>query len=364
MNAPMQQQRRVVRPNTRSLTDDFELQESVGSGTYGKVISAFRLSDRQKCSIKQSQIKNEDRSITPSIFRELVLLSEINYPHIIHPSSKDVYCDFDKYIISFAYEYGAVDVRKLITYYNYTKKSTPINPVVTKSILFQLLLALDYLHKRSIAHCDITPSNLLIMPATATYPGILKLIDFGLSRVIESTSQNRNFGVVTVWYRAPELLLGDPQYTQKIDLWAAGCIFGELLSGQVLFCPKSKMTEEDATRFNPQQLGQIISVLGPINPDTDCSPHCSHRDKLNPSHMTGAKNDQNLRMKVPYATAQAFDLLTKMLEYNPNKRISARDALRHPYFNEQPICVMNISSQIPPEDWNVLKDIGARATEQ
>jgi serine/threonine protein kinase len=159
-------------------------------------------------------------------------------PHIVHLSTKDIVYDSDARLLSFAYESDAVDVRKIVTSYSTVKKS-PTKPAVAKSVLFQLQFALDYLHKRSIAHCDIKPSNLLlVLPTAPDFPGIVKLIDFGLSRIIETTGSLRNYDVVTVWYRAPELLLSDSQDDQKVDVWAVGCIFAELLSGQILFAGK------------------------------------------------------------------------------------------------------------------------------
>lgn len=332
----------------------------VGSGTYGQVFLAERLNNSgEKLSVKQCKANKDEKGISSSVFRELVLLSEVDYPHIIHISEKDIVFDPSTHVISFAYEYAAVDIRKLVNYYARKKTSSgifPLQPIVAKSIIFQLLLALEYLHNRSIVHCDVTPSNLLLMfPKGGDVPGCIKLIDFGLSRVIiDQMTPERNHGVVTVWYRAPELLLGDTMYDSKVDIWAAGCIFAELLTGQVLFATKKKTTERDPTAYNDDQVAQVVDVMGSIT-EADCPRQYQYKDRINSAQLIGRQSTLAYRVK---CDETAFDLLSKMLVYNPNKRISASEALRHPYFNEKPICVMNIAAQIPPEEWKDLESLG------
>ncbi|EAY07049.1 CMGC family protein kinase [Trichomonas vaginalis G3] len=340
------------------LKDHYTLLKKVGSGTYGEVFKASAIGDPTKIvSVKQSkQTKNgnDDKLIPPAVLRELTLLSEINFPHIIHTSIKDVFYDSDNHVLAFVYDYGAFDVRKLIRFYLSRKQI--VSEMVTKSILFQLLLALDHIHQRGIIHCDITPPNLIIMPENSKIPGIVKLIDFGLARAIDNTNFPKNTGVVTVWYRAPELLLGDSHYDASIDLWSAGCIFAELLLGDVLFKAETQ-NEQNPTGFNKNQLAKILEIMGPINESSIARPEwCAHLADYN--RMTKPKQKTSLQKLFQNVNPKAFDLLIKMLEYNPYHRITAHDALRHEYFNEKPIPGMNISRMILREDWVQLVSIG------
>jgi cyclin-dependent kinase 8/11 len=222
-------------------------------------------------------------------------------------------------------------------------------------------LALDYLHKRSIAHCDVTPSNLLICAPEDTLPGFVKLIDFGLSRAIENNIDcPRIYGVVTVWCRASELPLGDTFYTEKIDVWSARCIFAELLTGKVLFKHAAKGRESNLSDFNPQQISHVVEIPGPIPPDA-IPPSYEHAAKY--SETKFQKSGIGIRARVPDATPSEPQLLEAMLEYNPKRRISSNDALRHSYFNEQPIPVMNIAAQIPDTERRDLVNLGKSGPE-
>lgn len=328
--------------------DAFIKKNKLGSGTYGQVWLAQRKYTKDQCGVKISKFKSTDKIVTPSCFRELTLLSELNYPHILHYYSKDVIVDEKDSTLSFAYDYGVTDIRKVINFYS--SQSKMLQPIIVKSILFQILLALDYLHKRSIAHCDLTPSNLLLMsPDLDEYPGIIKLIDFGLSRIIE-TSSPRNFGVVTIWYRAPELLWGSSNYDTKIDIWSAGCIFAELLTGKTIFATNQKIQDRDPTDFNQVQIDKIVEVLGPFRKE-DFDSSCKYYDFI--SKQTIRPAIPTIQSLIPPGTLE-FDLLIRMLRYNPNERITSSEALKHPYFTGKPICAINISSLFPKEDWEKL----------
>lgn len=116
-----------------------------------------------------------------------------------------------------------------------------------KSFLFQLLKGIENCHKNKVLHRDLKPQNLLI-----SREGILKLADFGLARAFGIPVKNYTHEVVTLWYRAPDILLGSKKYSTSVDIWSIGCIFAELVNRKPLFAGCS---EED-------QLKKIFSIRG------------------------------------------------------------------------------------------------------
>ena len=157
-----------------------------------------------------------------------------------------------------------------------------------------------------------------------TSAGVLKIADFGLARLYGSPQKRYTQMVVTLWYRAPELLLGTAEYTPAIDVWSVGCIFGEWLNKGVALMQG---------RTEIQQLEQICRLLGAPNdriwPGLARMPHAS---KLNLSHFP---THNSIRQRLSMTEA-CFDLLNSMLTFDPTKRITAEAALRHPYFTEAP----------------------------
>ncbi|KAK9886649.1 hypothetical protein WA026_017570 [Henosepilachna vigintioctopunctata] len=179
----------------------------------------------------------------------------------------------------------------------------------------EILNGVDFLHNNRIVHRDLKPQNLLV-----THDGHIKLADFGLAKTYDFEMQLTSV-VVTLWYRAPEVLLG-LTYATPVDIWSVGCIIAELYTLKALF----RGTSEG------DQLNKIFKILG--------KPPRSEWPKENVSikyESFDIVDSVDLYHLIPNLCTTAKDLILKMLEFNPNKRISALEALSHVYFTEEPI---------------------------
>ncbi|KAL7990110.1 hypothetical protein Chor_012776 [Crotalus horridus] len=195
----------------------------------------------------------------------------------------------------------------------------PLSSDHIKVFLYQILRGLKYLHSAGVLHRDIKPGNLLVNSNC-----VLKICDFGLARVEEpDESQHMTQEVVTQYYRAPEILMGSRHYGRPIDIWSVGCIFAELLGRRILFQAQSPI----------QQLDLITDLLGtpPVAAlHSACEGARAHI--LRGSHKLPSLSV--LYMLSGEATHEAVHLLCRMLVFDPAKRISAKDALSHPYLDE------------------------------
>jgi len=197
-----------------------------------------------------------------------------------------------------------------------------------KCLLKQLLEAVSYMHSKDIVHRDLKTSNLLY-----TSEGVLKVCDFGLSRKMNG-SEALTPTVVTLTYRAPELLLGCEKYTSAIDMWAIGCIFAELLLGEPLFKGRNEI----------EQIDSIFRTMG--TPSTSSWPDWKQYKLAglfeNMKKNNGDDEFYSLFAGLSfnggvYVSDDGIDLLEQLLTYNPEKRITASNALKHPWFQEQPL---------------------------
>lgn len=183
--------------------------------------------------------------------------------------------------------------------------------------MHQLLEALKYCHLNRILHRDLKPQNLLV-----DLQGHIKLADFGLARAFNIPLRAYTHEVVTLWYRAPEILLGTKLYTTGVDIWAIGCIFAEMMMLAPLFSGDSEI----------DQLYKIFRVLG--TPDNTVWPGIVHLPDFKASFPRWEPMQITARNLKIYDDRKAIDLFKKMMRYDPNDRISAAEAVGHSYFDD------------------------------
>jgi len=286
-----------------SQLDKYEKQQKIGEGTYGVVYKAKNRETGQLIALKKIRLENEDEGIPSTAIREISILKEMVHPTIV--SLLDVVNYDNKLYLVF--EFLDQDLKK------YMDTVTTLSLALVQSYIKQLLQGLTYCHQRRIVHRDLKPQNLLI-----DKKGSLKIADFGLARAFCVPVRQYTHEVVTLWYRAPEILLGSTTYSIPVDIWSAGCIFGELLSKKPLFPGDSEI----------DQLFKIFRQLG--TPTEDVWHGCTSLPDYKPSFPKWKKQDFTKVFENSHSVA--IDLLEKMLIYEPAQRISAREALNHPYF--------------------------------
>jgi len=199
----------------------------------------------------------------------------------------------------------------------------PFSPSETKTLMQQICSATEYLHSNWIMHRDLKTSNLLL-----NNRGEIKLADFGMARYTSNPPPKLTQLVVTLWYRAPELLLGAEDYGFEIDVWSIGCIFAELLTREPIFQGKNEVG----------QLSAIFNVLG--TPTRESWPgfrSLPNAKALHPLLSNSQSSKSNLTAsKFPYLTKAGLRLLLSTLSLDPNDRPSASQILQHPYLKEDP----------------------------
>ena len=178
-----------------------------------------------------------------------------------------------------------------------------------------MLSGICHCHRHRILHRDLKPQNLLIDTNQN-----LKIADFGLARAFCLPIKTYTHEVVTLWYRAPEILMGAKKYSTPVDIWSLGCIFAELAIGRPVFAGDSEI----------DQLFKIFRVLG--TPNERSYPGVSNLPDF--KNTFPQWNQQDLNTFVPGVNGNGIDLLAKMLVVDPSQRISAKLALMHPYFEE------------------------------
>ncbi|KAM7373180.1 hypothetical protein PAMP_008054 [Pampus punctatissimus] len=291
----------------------YEIKKRLGKGAYGIVWKAVDRQSGEIVAVKKIFDAFRNRTDAQRTFREIMFLQEFgDHPNIVKllnviraQNDKDIYLIF---------EYMDTDLHAVI------KKGTLLKDIHKRYVMYQLLKAIKYLHSGNVIHRDKKPSNVLLDTDC-----VVKLCDFGLARSLNQIQEDSGNPalteyVATRWYRAPEILLGSTRYTKGVDMWSLGCILGEMLLGKALFPGTSTIN----------QIEKIMSAI----------PHPSPDDVLAIKSEYGSSVIQRMLLKPqvpledllqPSVSPDALDLLRGLLVFNPDKRLTAEQALQHPY---------------------------------
>lgn len=288
--------------------EQYEKVEKIGEGTYGVVYKARDRLTNETIALKKIRLEQEDEGVPSTAIREISLLKEMQHGNIVRLQDV-VHNDKCLYLV---FEYLDLDLKKHMDSCPEFSK----DPQLVKMYLYQILRGIAYCHSHRVLHRDLKPQNLLIDKRT----NALKLADFGLARAFGIPVRTYTHEVVTLWYRAPEILLGSRHYSTPVDLWSVGCIFAEMVNQRPLFPGDSEIDE----------LFRIFRIMGTPNEDT--WPGVTSLPDFKSSFPKWAAKD--LTTIVPNLDPAGIDLLTKMLVLNPSRRITARSALEHEYFKD------------------------------
>ncbi|EDV23520.1 uncharacterized protein TRIADDRAFT_50520 [Trichoplax adhaerens] len=294
----------------------YDIRKRLGKGAYGIVWKAIDRKTNEIVAVKKIFDAFRNQTDAQRTFREIFFLQEFSGLDNIIKLINVIKAENDKDIY-LVFEYMDTDLHNVI------KKGNILKDVHKRYIMYQILRAIKYMHSGNVIHRDLKPSNILLDSEC-----FVKVADFGLARSLkrlteEVANPNLTDYVATRWYRAPEILLSSQRYTFGVDMWSIGCILGEILIGKALFPGTSTLN----------QVEKIVQVIGhPRSEDiqdleSNYAASLLHQIKTYPSTSLGG-----LCAGVP---DDAMDLLKKLLHFNPKKRLTAEQALKHPYIRRQ-----------------------------
>ncbi|KAL4771504.1 cyclin-dependent kinase 1 [Aspergillus spinulosporus] len=305
--------------------ENYQKIEKIGEGTYGVVYKARELTHPNRIvALKKIRLEAEDEGVPSTAIREISLLKEMNDPNIVRLLNI-VHADGHKLYLVF--EFLDLDLKKYMEALPVSEggrgralpdgsslsRNLGLGDAMVKKFMAQLIEGIRFCHSHRVLHRDLKPQNLLI-----DRDGNLKLADFGLARAFGVPLRTYTHEVVTLWYRSPEILLGGRQYSTGVDMWSCGAIFAEMCTRKPLFPGDSEIDE----------IFKIFRILG--TPDETIWPGVTSFPDFKPTFPKWKREDiQNV---VPGLEEDGLDLLEALLEYDPARRISAKQACMHPYF--------------------------------
>ncbi|KAM0686581.1 mitogen activated protein kinase, partial [Conglomerata obtusa] len=289
----------------------YQFRKPLGKGAYGFVCSAYDTQSKKEIAIKRISNLNNSLVVLRTL-REIKLLKHfrnkeniINIYNAVLPETKDFYEIF------FIQECMEADLHYII----YSKQTLTIDHV--KYLVYQIINGLNVIHKAGVLHRDLKPSNCLVNSRC-----VLKICDFGLARENVGEEVEMSNYVQTRWYRAPEILFQNQNYDVGVDIWSVGCIFAEIMLREPFIRGKN----------SADQILKMFKILG--TPTKDILNTIKSEDM---KHMTlnMKKYDEcNFNSKFPTLSNNGIDLLTGLLKYDTSKRLTAEEAMRHPFLKK------------------------------
>lgn len=301
--------------------------KKLGEGTYGVVYEVEDPNNPSKfCALKR--LKNIDE-LEDVVVKELTSLRFLKHPNIV--DIRDIWIDTDKKEAFILMEKATCDL------YEYASNPSkyPDIKLSNKEISFQIIKGVQYLHSHNFIHRDLKPQNILV-----TKDGI-KLTDFSLVKKLNDQKEILSPFAATLWYRPPEILLGCRKYGFGVDTWGVGCIIAQLFSKKPLFPGDSEI----------DQIFKIFKILG--TPNTEMGNYLTLLPNFKQTFPNWGKNEKELKF-LKDEDEGLFDLVIKLLHYNPSERLTLKDALLHPYFN---FCNEELVNAVVSNDIEEVKNI-------
>ncbi|KAK9076058.1 hypothetical protein SSX86_004391 [Deinandra increscens subsp. villosa] len=347
----------------KTAIEGFEKLDVLGEGTYGTVYRARNRATGEIVALKKTKFLYECDGVPSTTLREISILKMLSgHPHVIKyvciyisTSTRDLIAidlvtlmdvkqgvDKNGEIVRYlVFEYMETDLRKFIK----TKKENGdhIPPEIIKSLMYQLCKGVAFCHSHGVLHRDLKPDNLL-MDQNAS---ILKIADFGLARSFALPLKE-----YTPEYKAPEVLLGATHYSTAVDMWAVGCIFGtKILYKFMRSCVLVSLYKwinqpygllfyylqlnwSKVNPYLPEKLSVNCYSVFSGTPNEEIWPGVSKLKRWDAKDTVTPFEAQPISTLVPNLDGDGIDLITRMLEYEPSKRISAKRAMEHPYFDD------------------------------
>ena len=286
--------------------------KKLGKGAYGIVFQALDRKTNKKVALKKIFDAFQNQTDAQRTYREIIYLFYLNQHENIIKLHKvfKAHNDMDIYLV---FELMQTDLHNVVY-------EIPLTRIQQQYIVYQILKAVKYIHSAGLVHRDLKPGNILINESCQ-----IKIADFGMARNVDRVNYQLPIVteyIATRWYRAPEILLNSNRYTQKVDIWSVGCIMAEILLRRVLFAGTS----------SANQLQLIFGVVGnPTRKDLSAM-KVNYDGQLIKQVMGAPRGDRKLKKLIASLDGMERELVESMLQFNPKRRPSAEELLKHPYF--------------------------------